>query len=103
MPAEIKDMLPDIFGKDLQQTGNLANFNEPRLNYISILDTVQDFLWELAIKPYTVRAPLYLTRGLYIFYPLFEGQKRFLRGFFHKILALCMVSIQERFLIKSGL
>ena len=52
MPAEIKDMLPDIFGKDLQQTGNLANFNEPRLNYISILDTVQDFLWELAIKPY---------------------------------------------------
>ena len=51
MPAEIKDMLPDIFGKDLQQTGNLANFNEPRLNYISILDTVQDFLWKLAIKP----------------------------------------------------
>ena len=60
-----------------------------------------------------------ITRGLYTFYPLFEVQKRFLRGFFLKILALCMVghgglyrwrenslpwvSIQERFLIKSGL
>ena len=44
-----------------------------------------------------------ITRGLYTFYSLFEVQKRFLRGFFLKILALCMVSIQERFLIKSGL
>ena len=43
------------------------------------------------------------TRGLYTFYPLFEVQKRFLRGFFLKILALCLVSIQERFLIKSEL
>ena len=37
-----------------------------------------------------------ITRGLYTFYPLFEVQKRFSRGFFLKILALCMVSIQER-------
>ena len=43
-----------------------------------------------------------ITSGLYTFYPLFEVQKRFSRGFFLKILALCMVSIQERFLIKSG-
>ena len=34
-----------------------------------------------------------ITRGLYIFYPLFEVQKLFSRGFFVKILALC---IQER-------
>ena len=40
-----------------------------------------------------------ITRGLYSFYPLFGVQKRF----FLKILDLCMVSIQERFLIKSGL
>ena len=37
-----------------------------------------------------------ITRGLYTFYPLFEVQKRFFKGFFLKILALCMVSIQER-------
>jgi hypothetical protein len=37
-----------------------------------------------------------ITRGLYNFYPLFEVQKRFFKGFFLKILALCMVSIQER-------
>ena len=44
-----------------------------------------------------------VTRGLYTFYPLFDVQKRFSRDFFLKILALCMVSIQERFQIKSGL
>ena len=43
-----------------------------------------------------------ITCGLYIFKPLFEGQKRS-RSFFHKSLPLCMVSIQERFIIKSGL
>ena len=36
-----------------------------------------------------------ITRGLYIFYPLFEAHLC--------TLALCMVSIQERFLNKSGL
>ena len=30
----------------------------------------------------TVRAPLCIARGLYIFYPLFEGQKRFFKEFF---------------------
>ena len=44
-----------------------------------------------------------ITRGLYTFYPIFEGQKRFLRSFFHKILTLCTISIQERFQIKSWL
>ena len=44
-----------------------------------------------------------ITRGFYTFYPLFEVQKRFFKRLFLKILALCMVSIQERFLIKSGL
>ena len=50
---------------------------------------------------YSTRA--IITRGLYIFSTLFEGQKRFLRSFFHKFLPLYMVSIQERFIIKSGL
>ena len=41
---------------------------------------------------------------MYIFYPHFESQKGFFsRRFFQKILRLCMVSIQERFVIKSGL
>ena len=40
-----------------------------------------------------------ITRGLYIFYPIFEGQKRFLRSFFHKILTLYTVSIQERVIV----
>ena len=36
-----------------------------------------------------------ITRGLYTFYPLFEVQKRFFKGFLLKILDLCMVSIQR--------
>jgi len=34
-----------------------------------------------------------ITRGLYIFYPIFEVH------FIQKILSLCMVSIQDQFLI----
>ena len=37
-----------------------------------------------------------ITHGLYTFYPIFEGQKRFLRNFFHKILTLCTVSMYSR-------
>ena len=37
-----------------------------------------------------------ITRGLYTFYSILEGKKRFLRSFFRKILPLCTVSIQER-------
>ena len=44
-----------------------------------------------------------ITRGLYIFDPIFEGQKPFLRVFFKKILSLGIVSIQEQFQIKGGL
>ena len=40
-----------------------------------------------------------ITRGLYIFYPIFGGQKHFLRSFFRKILTLCTVSIQERVIV----
>ena len=36
-----------------------------------------------------------ITRGLYTFYPLFEGQKRFFKELIQKILPLCMVSIQK--------
>ena len=43
----------------------------------------------------------YNPRFVY-FYPLFKVQKCFFKVFFLKILALCMVSFQERFLIKSG-
>ena len=41
--------------------------------------------------------------GLYISYPILEGQNRFLRSFFCKFSPLCMVSIQEWFIIKSRL
>ena len=37
------------------------------------------------------------------FTPFWKAKNLFLRSFFHKILTLCMVSIQERFMIKSGL
>ena len=37
-----------------------------------------------------------ITCGLYIFHPIFESQKRFLRRVFHEILDLCMASIQEQ-------
>ena len=42
-------------------------------------------------------------RLVYYFKATFWKSKKFLRGFFRKILALCMVSIQERFIIKNGL
>jgi hypothetical protein len=54
-------------------------------------------------KIYSYCTGAIITRGLHNLNPLFEGQKRFLSGFFCKILALCMVSIQERFIIKRGL
>ena len=40
-----------------------------------------------------------ITRGLYTFYPIFEGPKRFLRSCIRKILTLCTVSIQERVIV----
>ena len=52
---------------------------------------------------YLYRTRAIITHGLYTFYPIFEGQNRFLRSFFRKILILCTISIQERFQIKRGL
>ena len=43
-----------------------------------------------------------ITRGLYIYHPIFEDNFFESRRFFHKILSLCMVSIQEWFVIKSA-
>ena len=77
--------------------------------YLHTAKTLKTYVCTISISTFLLphflsyRTRAIITRGLYIFYPLFEGQKPFLRGFFHKILALCMVSIQERFLIKSGL
>ena len=69
-----------------------------------IIDSVQVF-WESVLNPQKNRMIFsYCTHAivihsLYILNLLFEGQKRF----FQKILPLCIVSIQERFEIKSGL
>ena len=61
---------------------------------------IQIWWYQTFLLTYRMRA--IITRGLYTFYPLFDVQKRS-RVFFLKILALCMISIQERFQIKSGL
>ena len=44
-----------------------------------------------------------VTHGLYIFTHFLKSISFFSRSFFQKILLLCMVGIQEWFLIKSGL
>ena len=49
------------------------------------------------------RMRVIITRDLYILNTLFEGQYIYLREFFLRILALCTISIQKRFLKKSGL
>ena len=54
-----------------------------------------------ALFNYRTRA--IISRGLYIFYPIFKGNFFVLRRFFQKILSLCMACIQERLVIKSGL
>ena len=48
------------------------------------------------------RTSAIIIRGLYTFYPIFEGQKRFLRSFFCKILTLCTVSIQAQVINSSA-
>ena len=42
------------------------------------------------------------TQGFYILNPLFECQKCSFKEVFQKILPLCMVSIQDQFVIKTG-
>ena len=44
-----------------------------------------------------------ITCGLYTFYPIFEDHFFVFMEFFQKILALCMDSAQEQFVIKSEL
>ena len=44
-----------------------------------------------------------ISRGFYIFNLFLKPISLFLRRFYQNILSLCMASIQERFLIKSGL
>ena len=41
------------------------------------------------------------TCGLYIYNPIFEGYFLVFKRFLQKILSLCMVSIQERVVIKN--
>ena len=57
---------------------------------------------ESLIENYIPYARHYNPRFVY-FLPHFGRPKRFLRSCFHKFLPLCMVSIQERFIIKSRL
>ena len=57
-----------------------------------------------AIKPLVYRTCAIITRGLYIFYPVFEYHFFIFKEVFHKILLLCIrFSIQKLSLIKSGL
>ena len=42
--------------------------------------------------------PTVIIHGLYILNPLFEGQMFIYKGFF-LMLALCMVSVQEQFIL----
>ena len=49
------------------------------------------------------RTRVIIIRGLYTFYLLLKSKNVFSKGFFLKILFLCMVRTQEQFLIKSGL
>jgi hypothetical protein len=59
---------------------------------------VPNCTWHYLYSIYCTRA--IITRGLYIFYPLFGSQKRFFKEVFSEN---SVISIQERFLIKSGL
>ena len=59
------------------------------------LKALHSFSNRVDISIYVYRTRAIITRGLYTFYPILEGQKR-LRSFFCKILTLCTISIQER-------
>ena len=76
---------------------------QPFIGFCGILCIYQVFFDSSTITYLLYRTRAIITHGLYIFYPILEGQKCFLRSFFRKSLPLSMVSIQERFIIKSGL
>ena len=63
-------------------------------------DDSKSFSDILYIFKYRTRA--IITLGLYIFYPILKTIF-FSRRFLQKILSLCVVNIQERFVIKSRL
>ena len=61
-------------------------------------------IWFLNSYLSRYRTRAIISRGLYIYYPIFEVHFFvFKEFFFQKILFFCMFSVQERFLIKSGL
>ena len=78
------------FNKSVDSTAQMASSTE-----MTLLD-VQ------TIAKTTVCAPLYPAVCI-LFTHFLKSKNVFSKGLFLKILALCMVSIQERFLIKSGL
>ena len=51
----------------------------------------------MQVHNYRTRA--IISRGLYIFYPIFEDQFFVFKDVFMKILTLCMASIQERIIM----
>ena len=72
-----------------------------RQNTMTILPTVLEFA-EFSLC-FTYHMHAIISRVLYIFTPFLKTISLFSRRFFQKILSLCMVSIQERFLIKNVL
>ena len=70
---------------------------------VPLLDLLKNYYWMAILNEFEIHSlnKVHITHDLYTFYPLFEDNV-FSRSFFQKILPLCMVSIQERFLIKSG-
>ena len=52
---------------------------------------------------FVYRTRAIITSSWYIFYPILKSISFFSRRFYQKFLSLCIVSIEERFVIKSGL
>ena len=75
------------------------NFFTSSSAFQSELSTMEPYDFWHRILIYRMRA--IITRGLYT--PFLKAKNVYLRSFFCKILTLCMVSIQEGFIIKSGL
>ena len=63
------------------------------------------YIWHFVIEKHSetfnYRTHAIITRCLYIFYPVFKTVSLFSRRFFQKISSLCMVSIQDRFVIRN--
>ena len=71
-------------------------------SYLTFFSPGKYYCFDLILKiHYSTRA--IIGCGLYTFYPIYEDHFFVFKEFFQKILSLCMVSIQERFVIKSRL